>query len=146
MSFKMDRVHVWAVEVNDQPGGVAGKLAALDAANIELDYVYTQRHPSKPGIGLVYVAPIVGAESEKAARSAGFTEVNDPVVMRLEGDDDAGLAHKLKHAWAEAGINLHGSILTTLGNKFVGFVTFDSVEDGNKAARILAEVGVKKNN
>ena len=28
-----------------------------------------------------------------------------------------------------------------IGMKFVGFVTFDSVADANKAARILAEVG-----
>ena len=60
-------------------------------------------------------------------------------VMRLEGDNTAGLAGRLKHAWATAGINLHGAIMTVIGTKFVGFVTFDSVEDANKAARILAE-------
>ncbi|MCP6769669.1 hypothetical protein NL529_32955, partial [Klebsiella pneumoniae] len=53
-------------------------------------------------------------------------------------------ANRLKHAWASAGINLHGAILTVIGAKFVGFVTFDSVDDANKAARILAEVGHEK--
>lgn len=144
MSFKMDRVHVWAVEVKDEPGGVSGKLSALDAAGADLEYVYTQRSPDRPGYGSLVVAPITGGEQVKAAKAAGMHEVQDPIVMRLEGDNTAGLAHRLKHAWAEAGINLHGSILTVIAGKFVGFVTFDSVADANRAARILAEVGYAK--
>jgi hypothetical protein len=87
---------------------------------------------------------LVGIDQIKAAKSAGMHEVSEPIVMRLEGDNTAGLAHRLKHAWALAGINLHGAIMTVIGSKFVGFVTFDSVEDANKAARLLAEVGHEK--
>lgn len=144
MSFKMDRVHVWATEVKDEPGGVAGKLSRLDEVGADLEYVYTQRLPDRPGHGILYVAPISGVAQMKAAKTAGLHEVNDPIVMRVEGDNTAGLAHRLKHAWAAAGINLHGSIMTVLGTKFVGFITFDSVEDANKAARLLAEVGHEK--
>jgi hypothetical protein len=144
MSFKMDRVHVWAAEVKDEPGGVAAKLSRLDEAGADLEYVYTQRLPEKPGYGLLCVAPLAGHDLVKAAKSAGMHEVSDPIVMRVEGDNTAGLAHRVKHAWAAAGINVHGSILTVIGTKFVGFVTFDSVADANKAARILAEVGHEK--
>lgn len=144
MSFKMDRIHVWAVVVKDEPGGVAAKLAHLDQAGANLDYVYTQRMNDKPGHGMLYVAPIVGVEPTKAAKSAGLTEVNDPVVMRLEGDNTAGLAHRLKHEWASANINLHGATMAVLGTKFIGYITFDSIEDANRAARILAELGVEK--
>jgi hypothetical protein len=141
MSFKMDRVHVWATEVKDEPGGVAGKLNKLDEAGADLEYVYTQRSVDRPGFGTLCVAPLTGSEQVKAAKAAGMHEVSEPIVMRLEGDNTAGLANRLKHAWATAGINLHGSILTAVAGKFVGFVTFDSVADANKAARILAEVG-----
>jgi len=144
MSFKMDRVHVWATEVKDEPGGVAAKLSRLDEAGADLEYVYTQRLPEKPGHGVLCVAPIVGHDQMKAARAVGMHEVSAPIVMRIEGDNTAGLAHRLKRAWAAAGINLHGSTMTVIGTKFVGFVTFDSVEDANKAARILAEVGHEK--
>ena len=144
MSFKMDRVHVWAVEVKDEPGGVTAKLALLDQADVDLDYVYTQRVPDRPGYGMLYVAPIVGPVQTKAAKAAGMHEVNEPIVRRLEGDNIAGLAHRLKHEWAMANINLHGAILGVIGSKFLGYVTFDSVEDANRAARILAEVGVAK--
>lgn len=144
MSFKMDRVHIWAVEVKDEPGGVASKLSKLDEADTDLEYVYTQRLPHKPGYGLLCVAPIIGQVQTQAAKAAGMHEVADPIVMRIEGDNTAGLAHRLKHAWAAAGINVHGAIMTVIGNKFVGFVTFDTVADGNKAASILAEVGHEK--
>jgi hypothetical protein len=144
MSFKMDRVHVWAGEVEDAPGGVASKLSKLDEANCDLEYVYTQRVNGKPGMGTLCVAPIAGLHQTKAAKAVGLNEVQDPIVMRIEGDNTAGLAHRLKHAWAAAGINVHGSILTAIGSKFVGFVTFDSIDDANKAALLLAEVGHEK--
>jgi hypothetical protein len=144
MNFKMDRVHVWAAEVQDTPGGVAGKLASLDEANCDLEYVYTQRIPSRPGYGTLCVAPIMGNGQTKAAKAAGLHEVQEPIVMRVEGDNTAGLAHRLKHAWATAGINLHGAIMTAIGSRFVGFVTFDSVDDANRAATLLAEVGHAK--
>ncbi len=142
MSFKMDRVHVWAAEVHDEPGGVAAKLVNLAEAGANLDYVYTQRLEGSPGMGVLYVAPLVGAEAIKAAKKAGMAEVSEPIVMRIEGDNTAGLAFRLKHSWARKGINLHGSILTVVGNKFVGYVTFDTVADANMAAMILAEEGV----
>ena len=144
MSFKMDRVHVWASEVKDEPGGVAAKLSLLNKSGANLDYVYTQRMPEKPGHGLLCVAPIIGVEQTKAAKAAGMHEVPDPIVMRLEGDNTAGLAHRLKHEWAMANINLHGAILAVLGTKFLGYITFDTVDDANKAARILADIGVEK--
>jgi len=144
MSFKMDRVHVWGVEVKDEPGGVANKLSLLDGAGADLEYVYTQRHGDRPGVGTLCVAPIVGLEQVKAAKAVGLKEVSEPIVMRVEGDNTAGLAHRLKHAWAGAGINLHGAILTVIGSKFVGYVTFDSVADANRAATILADVGYAK--
>lgn len=144
MSFKMDRVHVWAVEVKDEPGGVAAKLANLAESGANLDYVYTQRNLEKPGVGILYVAPIVGNEQTRAAKASGMHEVSEPIVMRVEGDNTAGLAFRLKQAWARNNINLHGAIMTVINNKFVGFVTFDSVADANQAAMLLAQVGVEK--
>ena len=44
-------------------------------------------------------------------------------------------------AWEMAGINLHGLVMSVVGGKFIGYVTFDTVTDANKAATILAELG-----
>jgi hypothetical protein len=141
MSFKMQRVHVFHAEVEDKPGGISGKLKKLAEAGAHLEYVYSQRSADKPGIGDLYVAPVHGANELAAAREAGMHEVSEPIVMRVEGDDKAGLGGRLTQAWEMAGINLHGLVMSVIGTKFVGYATFDSVADANRAATILAELG-----
>jgi predicted amino acid-binding ACT domain protein len=141
MSFRLHRVHVWSAEISDEPGGIAGKLAALAQADVNLEFVFSRR-AEKPGRGVVFVAPISGLDAIKAAQAAGFHETDDPVVMRVEGDNQAGLAHRLTTQWALGGINLHELSMSVLGNRFVGYAAFDSVSDANQAAQILANVGM----
>jgi hypothetical protein len=141
MSFRWDRVHVWSGEVADQAGGVASKLAFLAQAGANLEYVFTKRLPDKPGWGVLFVAPVTGPAQVRAARAAGLTEVHEPVVRRIEGDNEAGLAHRLTQQWATSGISLRGLTMAVLGGKFVGYASFDSVEDANRAAQILADLG-----
>ncbi len=141
MGFKLDRVHVWSAEVVDRAGGVASKLAALAQADANLEFVLTRRLPDRPGTGILYVAPLTGPAQIRAARAAGMVEVQSPVVMRVEGDNKAGLAHRLTQHWATAGISLEGLTMAVLSDKFVGFAAFDTVADANKAAQILADIG-----
>jgi hypothetical protein len=141
MSFKMDRVNLWAGEVPDQAGGTASKLAFLAQAGANLEYVFTKRLPDRPGTGILFVAPVTGPTQVRAARSAGLSEAAYPVVRRIEGDNQAGLAHRLTQQWALAGISIQGLTMAVLANKFIGYVAFDSVGDANRAAQILAEVG-----
>jgi hypothetical protein len=141
MSFKMDRVNLWAGEVPDQAGGTASKLAFLAQAGANLEYVFTKRLPDKPGTGILFVAPVTGPNQVRAARTAGLSEAAYPVVRRIEGDNEAGLAHRLTQQWALASISIQGLTMAVLGNKFIGYVAFDSVADANRAAQILAEVG-----
>ena len=141
MSFKMQRVHVYHAEVDDKPGGISGKLKKLAEAGAHLEYVYSQRSLTKAGVGDLYVAPLTGTSELKAAKAVGLHEVSEPIVMRVEGDDKAGLGGRLTQAWEMAGINLHGLVMSVIGNKFVGYATFDTVADANRAATILAELG-----
>src|SRR5262249_47237399 len=129
MSFKFDRVHLWTCEVADEAGGVASKLAFLAQAGANLEYVFTKRLADRPGRGVLYVAPVTGATQVRAARSAGMTETDDPVVRRIEGDNEAGLAHRLTQQWAIAGISFRGLTMAVLGNKFIGYAAFDTVAD-----------------
>lgn len=144
MSFKMQRVHVYHAEVDDKPGGIAAKLKMLAEAGAHLEYVYSQRSATKPGIGELYVAPLTGTNELKAAKAAGLHEVPEPFVFRVEGDDRAGLSGKLTQAWEMAGINLHGLVMSVLHGRFIGYVTFDTAADGNRAATILAELGTSE--
>ena len=137
----MDRVNLWSGEVPDQAGGTAGKLAFLAQAGANLEYVFTKRLPDKPGTGVLFVAPVTGPTQVRAARAAGLSEAAYPVVRRIEGDNEAGLAHKLTQQWALAGISFQGLTMAVLCDKFIGYIAFDSVADANRAAQILAEVG-----
>jgi hypothetical protein len=141
MGFKLDRVHVWSGEVADQAGGIATKLAPLAQAGANLEFILTRRQADKPGSGILYVAPVTGPAQVRAARSVGLAETQNPVVLRVEGDNQAGLAHRLTQQWALAGINLQGLTMSVLGNHFVGYASFDTVADANRAAQILADLG-----
>jgi hypothetical protein len=141
MSFKLQRVHIWTGEVADQAGGVAQKLAQLAEAGANLEYIYSRRNADKPGTGTLYVAPVAGGDQLKAARSVGLHESQETIVVRVEGDNGAGLANKLTQAWAKAGLNVQGLSMAVLGDKFVGYAKFDTVADANKAATILADLG-----
>ena len=141
MGFKLDRVHVWSGEVADRAGGAAAVLSQLAQAGANLEYVYVRRQPNKAGTGILFVAPVTGPSQVRAARAAGLTEVYDPIVVRVQGDNEAGLAHRLAQQWALAGISLQGLSMAVLGPKFVGYVAFDSTNDANRAAQILADLG-----
>ncbi|HBI45176.1 MAG TPA: amino acid-binding ACT [Planctomycetales bacterium] len=141
MGFKLDRVHVWSGEVVDQAGGVSAKLSLLAQAGTNLEFIYTRRQPDSPGKGVLYVAPVTGPLQVRAARSAGLTETNDPVVLRVEGDNQAGLGHRVTQQWALAGLSFQGMSMAVIENKFVGYVAFDTVADANRAAAILGDEG-----
>ena len=140
MSFKMGRVHLWSGEVEDTAGGTASKLAFLAQAGCNLEYVFTKRLADKPGKGILYVTPVTGPTQVAAARSAGLSETDNPIVHHIEGTNEAGLAHRVTQQWALAGISFQGLTMTVLEDTFVGYATFDSVTDANKAAAILGDL------
>jgi len=141
MSFKLDRIHVWTGEVADQAGGIANKLSLLAQAGANLEYIDTRRNPDKPGTGLLVIAPVTGPQAVRAAKSAGLHETNEPIVLRVEGDNALGLAHRLTQKWATEGLSLHGLVMSVIGQRFVGYASFDNITDANRAAAILGDLG-----
>lgn len=141
MSFKMQRIHVYHTMVKDEPGGIASKLKPIADAGTHLEYVYSQRSPTQPNMGDLFVGPINTPHLAETAKSLGMHETHNPIVMRVEGTDTSGLAGRLTIEWASANINLSGLVMTTFQDYFVGYATFQSVEDANRAATILAELG-----
>ena len=142
--FRMKRVHVYQCEVDDVPGGTAAKLKALALAGAHLEFVHSERSATKAGAGELLVAPAQTKTEMDIVKGIGFREVQKPTVMRFEGDDKAGLGGRVTLAWEAAGINLHGLMMAVVNGKFVGYATFDSSDDANSAATILAEIGTKE--
>ena len=71
----------------------------------------------------------------------GLARHTGPVVIRVEGDNKAGLAHRLTHEWALAGISFQGLTMAVVNERFIGYAAFDNSADANKAATILANLG-----
>ena len=137
MALEVSRVDVWAATLEDQPGGLAQKLAALAEAGVQLEFVIARRSADQPGTGVVFLTPLKGPVQLRAARKAGFEKTPSMHSLRIEGPDKAGLGAQLTQALAEAGINLRGLSAAAIGKKFIMHLAVDSSADATKAAQLL---------
>ncbi len=140
MANKVSKVEVWAAEIEDEPGAMAEKLGDLARAGVDLQVVLARRQPDNPGRGVVFVAPIKGRKVEEAARSSSFAPATDLVGVRVEGDNKAGLGHRLTQGVAQAGFNLRGLSAQVIGKKFVAFFAFDNDQDASGCVGVLKKV------
>jgi hypothetical protein len=133
-------VDTWAASIEDKPGGLAVKLAALAEAGGNLEFVVARRAPDKPGTGVVFVTPIKGATQIRAARKAGFAKTKSLHTVRVEGPDRKGQGAKMTTALAAAGINLRGLSAAAIGRKFVAYIAVDTAATATKAAGVLKKL------
>ncbi len=140
MKIKVTRAEVWAAALEDRPGGLAEKLAALAAAGANLEFLVSRRSPEKPGKGVLFATPIKGAKQLKAARAAGFGKTESLHSVRLEGSDKPGLGACVSKALAEAGINLRGFSAAAFGRRFVAYLALDTARDADKALKVVKKL------
>ncbi len=140
MKLKVTRTDTWASTIDDRPGGLADKLAALAAAGANLEFVIARRAPEQMGNGVVFVTPLKGAKQIKAAEAAGFQKTGTLHSIRVEGVDKPGVGAKLTRALAEAGINLRGFSAAALGKRYVTHLALDTDLDAGKAVAVLKKL------
>ena len=140
MTLKVSRTDTWAATIDDRPGGLADKLAALAAAGANLEVIIARRAPEQRGSGVVFVTPLKGAKQIKAAEAAGFQKTESLHSLRVEGADKPGMGAKLTRALAEAGINLRGVSAAALGKRYVTHLALDTASDAAKAAAALKKL------
>lgn len=140
MKFSVTRTDVWAASIEDRPGGLAEKLAALAKAGANLEFIIARRAPEQSGKGVLFVTPLKGAKQARAAAAAGFQKTGSLHSLRVEGIDKPGTGAKITKALADAGINLRGLSAAALGKKFVNHLALDSTADAAKAAAVLKKM------
>jgi hypothetical protein len=140
MKLKVSRTDVWAAAIEDRPGGLHEKLAALSGTGANLEFVVSRRAPDQPGKGVVFLTPIKGAKQTKAATTAGFRKSARLHSVRIEGTDKPGLGASITQALADAGINLRGLSGAAFGRRFVAYLALDTPEDAVKATGILRKL------
>lgn len=137
MAYTVQKVDVWAGEIEDRPGGLAEKLATLATAGATLEFLVSRRAPDKPGTGVVFLTPVKGAKQKSAAQRAGLSTTDNLHSVRVEGPDRPGLGTKMTQALAAAAINLRGVSAAALGRRAVTYFAFDSASDATAAIRVL---------
>jgi hypothetical protein len=140
VKLKVSRAETWAAMIDDRPGALADKLAALATAGANLEFVLARRAPEQRGSGVVFVTPLKGAKQVKAADAAGFQKTDGLHSVRVEGADKPGMGAKLTRALAEAGINLRGLSAAAIGKRCLIHVALDTEKDAAKAAAVLKKL------
>ena len=140
MKLDVSRTDTWASTIDDRPGGLADKLAALAAAGANLEFIIARRAPEQRGSGVVFVTPLKGAKQVKAAEAAGFQKTPSLHSLRVEGADKPGTGAKLTAALAEAGVNLRGFSAAAIGKRYVTHLALDTAQDAAKAAAVLKKL------
>jgi hypothetical protein len=140
MKLNVNRTDTWAAAIDDRPGGLADRLAALAAAGVNLEFIIARRAPEQRGSGVVFVTPLKGAKQIKAAEAAGFQKTGSLHSLRVEGADKPGMGAKLTKALAEAGINLRGLSAAALGKRYITHLALDTAEDAAKAVAVLKKL------
>jgi hypothetical protein len=137
MAYTISKVDVWAGEIADRPGGLAGTLEGLQNAGVNLEFLVARRAPDKPGTGVVFVTPIKGAKQKSAAGVSGLQTTDSLHSLRVEGPDRPGLGTKMTRALADAGINVRGVSAAAIGRRAITYFAFDSSVDAATAIRVL---------
>ena len=140
MKLNVSRTDTWAATIDDRPGGLADKLAALAAAGANLEFIIARRAPELRGSGVVFVTPLKGAKQIKAAEAAGFQKTESLHSLRIEGADKPGMGAKVTTALAETGINLRGLSAAAVGKRYVAHLALDTAQDAAKAAAVLKKL------
>ena len=137
MELMVERLDVWAAGMQDKPGALAAKLAALAESGADLEFIVARRSPEKPGTGVLFVAPLRGDDEVRAAGQIGFSAANSLHSVRVEGDNRPGIAAELCKRLGKAGINIRGLSAAVIGTRFIAYMAFDTADAAAKAVQVL---------
>lgn len=83
---------------------------------------------------------MAGDAELEAAATLGFNLTARVYSVRVEGQNQPGIAAGLASKLAAAGLNLRGFSAAVLGTRFILYIGLDSVEDAAKALTVLQSV------
>src|SRR5215207_9198480 len=129
MALKVTKVDVWAGDIVDAPGGLAGVLEQLAGGGESIEFLIARRSDKHVRVGKVFVTPVTSARSKEAAGRAALRRAVKLFTLRIEGGDRQGLGSRITRAIADAGISAKGVSAAVIGNRFVAYISFDSEED-----------------
>ena len=115
MAYTITVEDVWVGELEDRPGGLAGKLETLSRAGANLEFILCLRNMALPGSSTLFVSPVRADEEVQAAIKAGLTRWTTAHSLRIEGPDRPELGATIARAVANAEVNIRGASASTHG-------------------------------
>ena len=131
---------VWAAGIENKPGSLANVLRNLREAGADLEFVIARRASDDPTRGSVYLTPLRGDAEVAAAATLGFNLTHSVQSVRVEGDNDPGIAATITEKIAEAGINMRGLSAAVIGARFIIYIGLDSADDAKKVVEVLQQI------
>ena len=108
MNVIAEHEEVWVASLEDKPGALGNKLAALADSGADLSYIISRRCPEKPGTAVVFVTPLHGDREARTALEEGSSVSSHLHVVQVEGRNEPGIAAKVTQRMGQAGLNLRG--------------------------------------
>lgn len=137
MSFEVSRADVWAGEVADHPGELAKRLETLRRAGVNLESAILRPAAPLSGVGVLFIAPLVGTEQIAAAQQAGLRRTASIHAVRVAGPDRPGLLAEVAGLLSQERLNIHGLSSTAIDRRSVHYFRFECAADADRAVEIL---------
>lgn len=87
----------------------------------------------------MFLAPLRGDEEVSAAGMLGFNATSSVHSVRVEGDNEPGVASEVTEKLAAAGVNLRGLTAAVMGTRFIMYIGLDSAADAAKVIDLLQQ-------
>jgi hypothetical protein len=142
MAVTVKKAVLWRRQLANRPGTLAETLKPLAEAGVGLQVVMGYAYPGHEDHAAVEVWPISGAKAEKAARDAGLSPAPNISCLVVQGDDRAGLGHKIADGLAAASINVSFVMVQVTGKKYLAIFGFGSEKDADNATPIIKRAGI----
>lgn len=137
MSYEIEQVDVWAGEIENHPGELAGKLEGLRDAGANLEFVIVRPVADPSNEGVLYVAPVQGAAQAAAAEQAGLHRSSSIHALRVRGPDRPGLIAELARALGSHDINITGLSAAVIPPGIVLYLRFEFQREREAAREVL---------
>jgi hypothetical protein len=141
MAITVKKITLWRKELENQTGTLAKTLEPL--AGVDLQVVMGYRHPEGGTKAAVELYPITGKKSVAKAQGAGLAASSIPALL-VEGDNKAGLGHKIAQGISAAGINMNFLVALVIGKKYSSVIGFENESDANVSVAIIKKAVTTK--
>jgi len=141
VSVIAEHEEVWVANLEDKPGSLGNKLAALAESGADLSYIISRRCPERPGTAVVFVTPLRGDREARTALEEGFCVSLHLHVVQVEVRDAPGIAARITQQIGRAGLNLRGFSGSVVGTQCVLHLTFDTAEAARRAISVVEALG-----